>query len=87
MLPYQLGGVRVFRLPFCLLSALLFAAATADAATVSSRDFRDGKVRLDLIGEIQEGDVRAIKSAIQAANGSPFFKPVMVPVNVGFGSP
>lgn len=68
MLPYQLGGVRVFRLPFCLLSALLFAAATADAATVSSRDFRDGKVRLDLIGEIQEGDVRAIKSAIQAAN-------------------
>jgi hypothetical protein len=50
-----------------IIAALLTAAA-AQGATVTSRDFKDGKVRLDLSGEIQEGDLQAIKSAIQSAN-------------------
>lgn len=48
--------------------ALAFASMRAQSAEVKSRDFRDGKVRLDIVGEIQPGDANSVAAAIKAAN-------------------
>lgn len=59
------GCIRVRQ---AIAIAILVFGAGAHAATIKSRDFKDGKVRLDLNGEIQGGDLQSVKDAIQAAN-------------------
>jgi hypothetical protein len=58
----------MLRLIATCFAFVLLSIAVAQAATLKSRDFKDGKTRLDLDGEIQPGDADAIKVAIQASN-------------------
>lgn len=51
----------------CLLS-LLWASEFSAAAEISSTIFKDGKARIDLVGEIVPGDARAFRAEIQKAN-------------------
>jgi len=45
-----------------------FISAPAESASVTAIDFKNGKTRLDLVGDIQPGDKQALTAAIQKAN-------------------
>ena len=54
-----------------VLTASIFACSEiAVAATISAVDSKDGKTRLDLVGDVTPGDAEAIKLAIQKANSA-----------------
>jgi hypothetical protein len=54
-----------------VLSASIFACSEiAVAATISAVDSKDGKTRLDLVGDITPGDADQLKFAIQKANNA-----------------
>jgi hypothetical protein len=61
-------GALVFRFIVFSATALFFGASFAHAGTVKSVDSKDGKTRLDFVGDIQSGDKAAIESAVKAAN-------------------
>jgi membrane-bound ClpP family serine protease len=48
----------------------LASSQTSHAASISAVDSKDGKTRLDLVGDITPGDADAVKFAIQKANST-----------------
>jgi hypothetical protein len=63
--------MRVLWPRLAVLTALvIWSGEIALAANVSSVDSKDGKTRLDLVGDITPGDADAVKFAIQKANSA-----------------
>lgn len=60
---------RMLRLFIAITAAAWLAGISgAVAANITSVDSKDGKTRLNLVGEIQPGDLEAVQTAIKTAN-------------------